>query len=92
MALTIRRNPGMLRRVAASHGKLESKMKYSKKQTVRSANATVNHACDYPHASGGPRKTDGGKDLGRSATNSMGKFKNKPVSPNANAASINAKG
>lgn len=67
-------------------------MKYSKKQVTRSANATVNQACDYPHKAGGPKKTDMGKDLGRSATNSLGKFKNKPVSPNANAASINAKG
>lgn len=40
---------------------------------------------------GSPKSTTGGKDIGPHATNSMEKFTNRPVSPNANAASCNHK-
>ncbi len=38
---------------------------------------------------GGPKSTDLGKSTSRDATNSMGKFSNTELSPNANANSRN---
>ncbi len=52
------------------------------------SNANVN-AQGKIHGGGSPKPTNDGKDLGPDATNSMGKFKNKPLSPNANANSRN---
>lgn len=40
------------------------------------------------HGGGKPKDTTDGKDLGPHATNSMGKFKNKPLSPNANEMAV----
>lgn len=40
------------------------------------------------HGGGPVKDTSDGKDLSKNATNSMGKWSNKPVSPNANNVAV----
>jgi hypothetical protein len=51
-----------------------------------SQNACVNDRGKIHGGKGGPKSTTDGRDLGPHATNSLGKFTNKMLSPNAQAA------